>query len=94
MPALTKGEATEKIARAVEKARAYELMEIYAELFPERTTPPAPVAGDIIEYIRHGLLTEEILDLWNVVFPEDHNVWYGEEENAIRYNEQQLRYAE
>jgi hypothetical protein len=83
MPALTKAEATEKIARAIEKATADELVEIYAELFPERTTPPAPVAGDIVEYIRHGLLAEEIVDLWNVVFPEDRDIWYDEEKDAF-----------
>jgi hypothetical protein len=94
MPALTKAEASEKIVRAVEKARADELVEIYAELFPDRPAPPEPRIGDIVGYIRHGLLAEEIVDLWNVVFPADRNVWYDEEENAIRYNDEQLRYAE
>ncbi len=88
MPAVTMAEATEKIARADE------LVEIYAEMFPERTTPTAPLARDIVEHIRHGLLPEETVDLWNVVFPEDRNVWYDEEANAIHYNEEQLRYAQ
>jgi hypothetical protein len=84
MPTLTKVEATEKIATAVEKAPTDELVEIYAELFPERPSTPAPLAGEIAGHIRHGLLAEEIVDLWNVVFPEDRNGWYDEEDNTIR----------
>ena len=39
-------------------------------------------------HIRDGLAAEEIVDLWNVVFPDDCNVWYNEETKAIHYNEE------
>ncbi len=94
MPAISEAEATEKLAKAVEKAREDELVEIYAELFPERPSPPAPVVGELVGHVRHGLAPEEIVDLWHVVFPGDRNVWYDEEEKTIRYNEGRLRYAQ
>jgi len=93
MPALSEAEATEKLAKAVEKSTADELVEIYAELFPERASPPSPVVGELVGHIRHGLAPEEIVDLWHVVFPRDRNVWYDEEEKTICYNEGQLRYV-
>jgi hypothetical protein len=94
MPAISKDEAAEKLAKGVEKARPIDLAEIYSELFPERPSPPSPVAGDIARHIRSGLEAEEIVDLWNVVFPEDRNVWYDEEARAIHYNEEMVGYVD
>jgi hypothetical protein len=94
MPALSKTEAAEKLAIGVEKAKSYDLPEIYSELFPEQTPSTPPVASEIAKYIRNGLEAEEIVDLWNVVFPEDRNVWYDEEEKAIHFNEEVVGYAE
>ena len=94
MPELSKDEATEKLARGVEKARPSDLPEIYSELFPEAAPPVSPVASDIASHIRSGLEAEEIVDLWNVVFPEDHNVWYDEESRAIHFNEAMAGYAD
>jgi len=37
---------------------------------------------------------EEIVDLWNVVFPQDRNVWYDEEAKAIHYNEEMVGYVD
>ena len=37
---------------------------------------------------------EEIVDLWNVLFPADRNVWYDEQEDKIHYNEELVGYAE
>ena len=94
MPALSIGEAAEKLARVVEKAKPSALGEIYAELFPEKPSSTHPDAGDIARYIRNGIGAEEIADLWNVVFPEDRNVWYNEESRAIHYNEEMAGYAD
>lgn len=94
MPALSTQEAIEKLAKAVEKARPSTLGEIYAELFPERTSSTLPAAGDIARHIRDGIEAEEIVDLWNVVFPEDRNVQYNEETKAIHYNEEVVGYAD
>jgi hypothetical protein len=94
MPVLSKAEAAEKLAKGVENAKPSDLAEIYSELFPERPSPTPPVASDIAKHIRSGLEAEEIVDLWNVVFPEDHNVRYDEEAKAIRYNEEMVGYAD
>lgn len=73
MPELSKLDAAERLAEVVEKAAPYELEEIYAELFPEQQSTHSPVASDIARYIRMGIEAEEIVDLWNVVFPQDHH---------------------
>ena len=100
MPAITKGEAIERLAKAVETVPAYDLAEVYTELFPNRPAPDAagakgpPLAKQMAARIRGGLEAAEIVDLWNVVFPEDRNVYYDEEDNLIRFNERVPRYAE
>ncbi len=78
MPALSKNEAVEKLAVVVEQAKPSDLTEIYAELFPEKPVSSTPDASNIALHIRSGLEAEEIVDLWNVVFPADRNVWYNE----------------
>ena len=94
MPALTIPEATEKLAKAVEKAKPSTLGEVYAELFLEKPSPAPPPANDIARQIRGGLEAEELVDLWNVVFPEDHDVYYNEETKAIHFNEGVVGYAD
>ena len=94
MPALSKAEAAERLATGVERAKPSGLPEIYAELFPERPPAAPPVASEIARHIRGGLEAEEIVDLWNVVFPEDRNVWYDEETRAIHFNEEMVGYAD
>ncbi|MEX2185686.1 MAG: hypothetical protein WD875_02785 [Pirellulales bacterium] len=94
MPALSKDQAAERLAAAVETAKASALAEFYAELFPERPVPAELVPGELAFHVRHELEVEEIVDLWNVVFPEDRDVWYDEEENTIRYNEATVGYAD
>jgi hypothetical protein len=94
MPAISEAEAAEKLAKGVETAKASHLPEIYSELFPERPSPTRVVASDLAEHIRSGLEPEEIVDLWNVVFPEDRHVWYDEEAKEIRYNEEMVGYAD
>jgi hypothetical protein len=94
MPALSKNQATEKLAAVVEKARPSALAEIYAELFPEKSPGTTPSASQLAKHVRGGLAAEEIVDLWNVVFPADRNVWYDEEKNEIHYNEELVGYAD
>ena len=99
MPVIRKTEAIEKLARAVEGASSDHLVEIYAELFPEKKAPDVSgsrgrtIAGQLAQRIREGLEPEEIIDLWNVVFPADRHVRYEEEEGIIRYNEEEPWYA-
>jgi hypothetical protein len=94
MPALSKAEAAERLAAGVERAKPSQLPEIYAELFPERAPAAPPVASEIARQVRGGLEAEEIVDLWNVVFPEDRNVWYDDETKAIHFNEEMAGYAD
>lgn len=94
MPALSKNEASEKLARGVEKAKPSDLPEIYSELFPEKAPSAHLDAKEIAKHIRNGLEAEEIVDLWNVVFPEDRNVWYDEEAKSIHFNEKVVGYAD
>lgn len=94
MPALSKNEAAERLATVVAKAKPTALAEIYAELFPEKPVAVPPSAADLAQHIRGGLEAEEIVDLWNVVYPADRNVWYDEESKAIHYNEEMAGYAD
>lgn len=94
MPTLSTNEAAERLAKIVEKSKPADLSEIYDELFPE--TPPSAKlsATDLARHVRGGLVAEELVDLWNVVFPADWNVWYDEDDEKIHYNEEAVGYAE
>ena len=81
-------------AKGVEKAKPTNLAEIYSELFLEEPPPASPVASELVKHIREGLEAEEIVDLWNVVFPEDRHVWYDEEAREIHYNEEMVGYVD
>ena len=94
MPAIPKAEAAERLAVGVERAKPSQLPEIYAELFPERAPAAPPVASEIAKHIGGGLEAEEIVDLWNVVFPEDRHVWYDDETKAIHFNEEMAGYTD
>ncbi len=94
MPVLSKNEATEKLAKVVEQAKACDLPEIYSELFPEKPASSFLAARDIARHIRDGLEAEEVVDLWNVLFPADRNVWYEEEAKVIHYNEELVASAD
>ncbi len=95
MPAITKMEAVERLAKAVEQASGDDLVEIYTELFPAKAVPSTgPLAHDLARHIRTSLEPEEVVDLWHVVFPADRNVCYDEEDEALRFNEREPRYAE
>ena len=79
---------------------ADDLLEIYAELFPGRPLPNVAgakakaLAVELARHIRSGIEPEEVVDLWNVVFPADRNVYYDEEHEVVRYNEEEPWYAE
>jgi hypothetical protein len=94
MPALSTKEAIERLAKGVEQARPPALAEVYAEIFPEKAGTATPSAADLARHVRSGLEPEEVVDLWNVVFPLDRNVWYDEQEDQIHYNEEVVGYAE
>lgn len=88
MPILSTPEAAETLAKAVEKSDPSLLREVYEEIYPDASPSAPPVAATLAQLIRSRLAAEEIVDLWNVMFPEDHDVYYNEETRAIHYNEE------
>jgi hypothetical protein len=88
MPTISTTDASERLAENVERAGLNDLKEYYFELFPEGPLPASLAGSDLAKLIRDGLAPEEIVDLWNVVFPEARRVSYDEEEKVIRYNEE------
>jgi hypothetical protein len=94
MPTIPKREAADRLARAVERASSDDLTVIFGELYPTKPLPAGgPRAADLAAHIREDLEPEELVDLWNVVFPTHHDVFFDEEEEALRYNDNQLRFA-
>jgi len=94
MPEVTLSAATERLASKVEADELDYLDQIYLEIFPETTVPSPLLAGDVARIIRAGLEPEELVDLWNVVFPDHHHVWYNEETDLIYYNEEAAEYSD
>ena len=94
MPTISMDDAAERLAASVATAKPSDLVEYYLELFPELPSATPPVASELADYVRHGRFPEELVDLWNVVFPEDRNVRYDEEENMIHYNEELVGYED
>jgi hypothetical protein len=101
MSGIKKSEAIEKLALAAESASsADDIVEIYGELFPGKGLPDVSgaktkaLAVELARHIRSGIEPEELVDLWNVVFPADRNVYYDEEHDVVRYNEEVPWHAE
>ena len=94
MPTFTMAEATERLARAVEKASPEDLEVFHDEIFPEHPIPSPVRAEDLVRYIRDEFAPEEAVDFWHVAFPQDRNIWYDEEEKVIHVNGEPLRYLE
>lgn len=94
MATITTQNALERITEAVGKAHPDDLAEIYNELFPE-----APATEDsakanrtvllerIVKHIDSGLEVQEVLDLWNVIFPRHRSIWFDDEEGLIHFDE-------
>lgn len=95
MATMTRPEAVSKMSTEIEKFGRDDLVEVHNELFPEtpQTADDANLdAHELISgvrtYLQSGLADEEIPDLWNVVFPEDRNVWYDSENQSLHVNEE------
>lgn len=95
MPAIPHKEATQRILDEIRRLETYDLVEAYNELRPDSprsSTDPKNNKDDLVQavsgQINAGLEVEELVDLWNVVFPQDRNVWYDEEADALHVNEE------
>jgi len=95
MSEVSRDDAVQRLASEIEKFAWDDLVETHNELLPF-----APVSidsdpqdtnklkGTILSRVADGLEAEEIIDLWNVVFPADRNVWYDDENECVHYNEE------
>ncbi len=94
MASIQKQAAVDKLTESVEASHLDDLIEIYNELFPEEPTTeeratqnPAVIRREIIAHMTNGLEVEEILDLWNVIFPAHRDVWFDEDDGTIHFDE-------
>jgi hypothetical protein len=94
MAVLTITQACKALTHAIEKLPADDLAAVANELFMARS--PRSPAGEkkaalqkqIIAHLKKGLEAEEVLDLWNVVFPRDRNVYFDDETGRLHVNEE------
>jgi len=85
MPDLNCRDASERLAVAIQTASASTLREVAADLLAESRVEFGGVADELATAVRSGVEPELLVDLWNVVFPEDHDVWFNEETNELHY---------
>ena len=99
MPSISKDEAVNRLTRELEQnTRADDLVEVYNELFPtDPTTEEAanrdarPLADRVAAHLKQGLEIEEIVSLWNVVFPGHRNVQFDEDEGTLNFDRKHAR---
>ncbi len=92
MPEIPIREAAERLAKVVEKAEPSDLVDYYAELFPRKPQSNPVPESEFAKYILNGIEPEEIVSLWNLVFPRDLNVWYNEETDKIHFSQKMVGY--
>ena len=85
MPYVSCSDAGERIAKAIETAKAGVLREIAVDLLSMAAGDAAGVSRNLATVVRQGVEPELLVELWNVLFPEDHDVWFNEETNEIHY---------
>jgi hypothetical protein len=95
MPTIAKREATRELVQAVQSMSADDLLDFHNELFPEKPESTLDsiqgveaVRKKATDYLGQRLEVEEILDLWNVAFPEAWNVYYDDETDMIHFSKQ------
>ncbi|REJ68507.1 MAG: hypothetical protein DWQ31_07900 [Planctomycetota bacterium] len=94
MPVLAVAEAIEKLTHQVEEMDADAILETYNEVFPDDPATEEEAYDDVhrlielvVEHIHGGLEPEEVVDLWNVVFPRDRQVYFDEEDRQLHFVE-------
>ena len=85
MPELTHSAAAERIALAIQMVGPNTLREIVSDLLTDTHAEPSRLADELAAVVRRGIEPELLVELWNVVFPEDHDVWFNEETNELHY---------
>lgn len=95
MSAVSKNDAVQRLATEIETFGWDDLVETHNELLPfapvsvdSKLKDVAKLKATILGRVSDGLEAEEIIDLWNVVFPVHRNVWFDEEHDCVHYNEE------
>ena len=95
MSAVSKDQAVQRMSTEIKQFACDDLVEVHNELLPDapqsmddREVDCEKLTTGIIDRILSGLEVEEIVDLWNVVFPKDRNVWYDDETETVHFNEE------
>jgi hypothetical protein len=103
MPEISRDEAIQRLLREVQTMPPDELAEAYNELFPSQpmTEDQARLNGGrlrdrITDHINRGIHSEEIVSLWNVVFPKDRHVSYDDDADTLHYGQapESVQYAD
>ena len=103
MSTIPMNDALTRLENEIEQFVPDDLIEVHNELLPEtpivrngQIESREKLLPIIREYMQKGLEVEEVVDLWNVVFPKDRNVWFDEETSTFHFNEepQRVEYSE
>lgn len=84
--------ANKELLAVIERMDVDNILEAYGELFPEEDLPPRDGVADpsrylarIVDRFENGLEPEEVVDLWNVVFPRDRRVYFNEMDDLLHF---------
>jgi len=95
MPALKRNQVIDLLTRAVKQdLNADDLLQVHKELFLDNSLNQEEFYDDdartaeILEYINGDLAVEDLIDLWNLIYPKHRHVWYDEQAEKFHYNEE------
>lgn len=96
MPVLARDQVIELLTKAVEELLPPDdLLQVHNELFPddqvtreELDADDTPAIEDILNYINSDLAVEDLLDLWNLIYPKHRHVWYDDQAEKFHYHEE------
>ncbi len=94
MQAVSTTMAVSRLSEEIAKYGWDDLRAIHNELFPRQPVTEVAAKQDaaavrrrIVDRFQAGLELDEIIDLWNVVFPNSWNVYYDETSDEIHYDD-------
>jgi hypothetical protein len=94
MTVISRVNAIQTLLAKIPQLSVDELAEVYNELFPDRPTTVTKVDSDaaaatrqVLAHMTNGIEVEEILDLWNVLFPACRSIWYDESADQLHVDE-------
>jgi hypothetical protein len=96
MPVLTRDQVIEFLTKVVEEdLHTDDLLQVHNELFPDDPVTEEevyedviPVTERVVDYINSDLPVEDLLDLWNLIYPKHRHVWYDDQAERFHYNEE------